>query len=218
MAFSWNAIVRRILSLTAWVVDAVTRPHGWPPRGGGEIRPYADLARSSDRTVVTSQTGSNLSDIANTIVLESMSEGDMYYKLNGHTVVPATRDEYLIAHTARRRTVEHGNDDPWRVAYDELELDGGTVVVSTVFLGMEHGFDEHGPPIVFETLIQGGEMDDTMQRYSSWDEAADGHHDMLQEVLLRDAEREAKDLDAAFKKHRGVVEYKTERKIRLRKK
>lgn len=50
------------------------------------------------------------------------------------------------------------------------------VTVSTVFIGIDHGFRE-GPPIVFETMIFGGpeDINDWTWRYSSWDDAEIGH-------------------------------------------
>jgi hypothetical protein len=49
--------------------------------------------------------------------------------------------------------------------------------VSTVFIGLDHRFSSDGPPLVFETMIFGGpeEIDQTMWRYSSWDDATTGH-------------------------------------------
>lgn len=59
---------------------------------------------------------------------------------------------------------------------DFTELDNG-VCVSTVFLGLDHawyvGYD--GPPILFETMIFGGEHDEYQERYHTWDEAKAGH-------------------------------------------
>lgn len=50
----------------------------------------------------------------------------------------------------------------------------GEVRVSTVFLGLDHSFG--GPtPILFETMIFGGEHDGYQQRCSTWDEAAEMH-------------------------------------------
>lgn len=50
----------------------------------------------------------------------------------------------------------------------------GKVKVSTVFLGIDHGFGD-GPPILFETMIFGGEHDDYQERYSTWEQAEEGH-------------------------------------------
>lgn len=50
----------------------------------------------------------------------------------------------------------------------------GDVDVSTVFLGLDHRFGE-GPPLIFETMIFGGEHDEFCERYSTWEEAEAGH-------------------------------------------
>lgn len=62
------------------------------------------------------------------------------------------------------------------------ELDGG-VLVSTVFLGLDHNFFGSGPPILFETMIFGGKYDQYMQRYSTWKEAEEGHEYCVKMVL-----------------------------------
>lgn len=51
----------------------------------------------------------------------------------------------------------------------------GDVRVSIVFLGLDHGFDFKGPPILFETMIFGGEHDQYQDRYATRDEALAGH-------------------------------------------
>ena len=48
------------------------------------------------------------------------------------------------------------------------------IVVSTVFLGIDHQYN-NGPPILFETLIFGGEYNEDQWRYSTWEEAEQGH-------------------------------------------
>ena len=50
----------------------------------------------------------------------------------------------------------------------------GDVKVSTVFLGLDHSFGG-GKPLLFETMIFGGENDQYQERYSTWDEAVEGH-------------------------------------------
>jgi hypothetical protein len=49
------------------------------------------------------------------------------------------------------------------------------VFVSTIFLGLDHNFRYKGPPIVFETMIIGGEHDRFQSRSSTWDEALRMH-------------------------------------------
>jgi hypothetical protein len=49
------------------------------------------------------------------------------------------------------------------------------IVVSTVFLGLDHQIGE-GPPLLFETMVFNDYGDDGQQyRYSTWDEAEAGH-------------------------------------------
>jgi len=54
--------------------------------------------------------------------------------------------------------------------------------VSTVFLGMDHQFGD-GPPLLFETLVFGGEHDGDMWRYSTWEEAETGHKEVVERLL-----------------------------------
>lgn len=48
------------------------------------------------------------------------------------------------------------------------------VHISTVFLGLDHSFGG-GTPILFETMIFGGDNDGYQERYSNWDDARKGH-------------------------------------------
>lgn len=50
----------------------------------------------------------------------------------------------------------------------------GDVRVSTVFLGMDHSFG-HGEPVLFETMIFGGEHDEYQERYHTLEESMIGH-------------------------------------------
>lgn len=56
------------------------------------------------------------------------------------------------------------------------------VEVSTVFLGTDHSFGV-GPPLLFETLVFGGDLDGEMGRYTTWDEAWKGHQTMVSRVM-----------------------------------
>jgi hypothetical protein len=58
----------------------------------------------------------------------------------------------------------------------------GDVLVSTVFLGLDHGWNSD-VPIVFETLVFGGERDQDGERYATWDEAKAGHARIVQEIV-----------------------------------
>ena len=60
----------------------------------------------------------------------------------------------------------------------------GEVRVSTVFLGIDHNFGE-GEPLLFETMIFGGERDEEQYRYATWDEAEKNHKTIVEELKGR---------------------------------
>lgn len=49
------------------------------------------------------------------------------------------------------------------------------VMVSTVFLGLDHRFYDDGPPVLWETMIFRGPHDGEQWRYTSRAEALEGH-------------------------------------------
>ena len=55
-----------------------------------------------------------------------------------------------------------------RVARTEITPD---VYVSTVFLGLDHGYTVDGPPVLFETMVFSGQFDQEQERYATWAEA-----------------------------------------------
>ena len=62
----------------------------------------------------------------------------------------------------------------------QSERDG--VMVSTVFLGMDHSFG--GPvPVLWETMVFGGEHDGDQERYTSRQDAIAGHEAMCARVF-----------------------------------
>jgi hypothetical protein len=56
----------------------------------------------------------------------------------------------------------------------KTEQDG--ITVSTVFLGLDHNYGE-GPPVLFETMIFGGDHNEYQERYCTWEEAEAGHEE-----------------------------------------
>ena len=50
----------------------------------------------------------------------------------------------------------------------------GEIQVSTVFLGIDHSTGG-SLPILFETMIFGGEWDGYQERFETWEEAVKGH-------------------------------------------
>lgn len=51
----------------------------------------------------------------------------------------------------------------------------GEAEVSTVFLGIDHRHRPDGPPVLFETMVFGGEHTDFQDRYTSLESAKAGH-------------------------------------------
>lgn len=58
--------------------------------------------------------------------------------------------------------------------------------VSTVFLGMDHNFARHeypdATPILYETMVFGGEYDGNQRRYATRAEALKGHEEVVDEI------------------------------------
>jgi hypothetical protein len=98
-----------------------------------------------------------------------------YYRLKpDHSVEPVdvrTEDDLV----AWAREVWGDADDAVdrrRVAYAEL---APGISVSTVFLGLDHSFGR-GPPLVFETMVFDDYLTGDCWRWSTWDEAVEGHN------------------------------------------
>lgn len=88
-------------------------------------------------------------------------DGRYFILVNGE-VIPATALEWGLWFE---------NNDNRRVA----ETDVGDVAVSTVCLGLNHAV-RSVRPIIFETMIFGGEYDESQWRYSTLEEAVAGHN------------------------------------------
>jgi hypothetical protein len=75
------------------------------------------------------------------------------------------------------------------------ELLEGVVAISTVFLGIDHSFsmEKDHIPVLFETMIFGGTLDQTMNRYCTWEQAEEGHANMVAQVK-KNLEKWDKDL------------------------
>jgi len=75
--------------------------------------------------------------------------------------------------------VDCGNwldENPERKAVKQEHIDD--VFVSTVFLGLDHAWDSD-TPILWETMIFGGEHDQYQDRYASYEDALEGHKTAL---------------------------------------
>ena len=80
------------------------------------------------------------------------------------------------------RWLEEASRDKSRFVKQE-DVDGG-FWVSTVFLGLNLNFGG-GRPLLFETMVfhkDSGMMDLAMDRYSTWEEAENGHAAMVERV------------------------------------
>ena len=66
----------------------------------------------------------------------------------------------------------------------------GEARVSTVFLGLDHDFGG-GPPLLFETMVFGGPLDQEQARCSTW-EAAEKMHELMCKAVRDCAEQEPK--------------------------
>jgi hypothetical protein len=68
------------------------------------------------------------------------------------------------------------------VRIGEDDVDG--VRVSTVWLGLDHGFKfgEDALPVIFETMIFGGQFDNYQIRYHTEDEARRGHAEVVADL------------------------------------
>lgn len=99
---------------------------------------------------------------------------DRHYKLVGHEAVPCSVHEWAVAFEGERRGER---------IVERTERDG--VVVSTVFLGTDHSFstNPNAPPLIFETMTFGGPFDQGMERYSTWDQAVEGHNRAVEEAF-----------------------------------
>jgi len=70
------------------------------------------------------------------------------------------------------------------ICYTELTDD---VHVSTVFLSIDHRFDGNGAPILYETMVFGGPLADSQERYTTRQEARLGHEQWVQRARAAEA-------------------------------
>lgn len=100
----------------------------------------------------------------------------LYYTLDeNENVVPCDQEEWCKVFKSDRRIVNRSHQ--------------GAVTVSTVFLGLEHGFSGD-KPILFETMaFNAPDGEEHMRRYTTIEEARAGHEEVCAEVFrLEDGE------------------------------
>lgn len=88
------------------------------------------------------------------------------------------------------RTGEPMTMHVWAQRFEDLEYKRvasdtvGDFDVSTVWLGIDHRFAGDGAPLIFETIVFGGnELEDNEQRrYATEDEARAGHAEIVERL------------------------------------
>lgn len=86
-----------------------------------------------------------------------------YYILNNKIIKKATFEEWSKWFNVVNRTVKKTNI--------------GNVLVSTVFLGIDHNFMGNGDPILFETMTFDGDVD-ILERCCTWEQALVQHDEV----------------------------------------
>ena len=88
----------------------------------------------------------------------------MYYKLDeNNNPVPSELMEWATRFEDRTKDI---------VAQTTI----GTSYISTVFLGLNHNYSSIGPPLLWGTMVfREGESEEYQERYSSYQEAVEGH-------------------------------------------
>lgn len=79
---------------------------------------------------------------------------------------------------------EPGSASP--ISYDPASFDivcNSGVVVSTVWLGLNHAFGDR-PPLIFETMIINSPRNENQYRYSTEKEAIEHHERLVKELSL----------------------------------
>ena len=100
-----------------------------------------------------------------------------HYILDGKKAVPTDWDGWLKWCVEKKQA----GIDYKRVAKSG---DPNKVWVSTVFLSINHAYGD-GPPLIFETMIFGGEHDQDQDRCSTWDEAEQMHKRMCERAGIQ---------------------------------
>ena len=71
-----------------------------------------------------------------------------------------------------------------KVCTDEFLSGSERIQVSTAFLlGVNHRWMNDAEPLLFETMVFGGTMDQAQWRYSTWEQAEAGHQEVVKRLL-----------------------------------
>lgn len=110
----------------------------------------------------------------------------LFYNRQGESI-----SEELFMHLRFR------DETYWRVAFTRLSDD---LEVSTVWLGIDHGFGHYGP-LIFETLVFGDDSGEAMWRYRTEDEALEHHQQLITEHMQAKKELEILIQDRPTERH-----------------
>jgi hypothetical protein len=143
-------------------VDLVLLEHGRPPVFANRY----GLDYVIDPTKVPPPEAPRRRDVSDELPL-----GAGWYRLDGHTPVRMRTPAEQYAEWERREQSIRDGEDCYRVARTKL---GGERYVSTVFLGLDHGWMPGAPPLLFETMVF--PECDVCERWTTWDQALAGHH------------------------------------------
>lgn len=108
-----------------------------------------------------------------------------WYKLEGKKVVEYMRFTGKGFNVSREAEMDYHK---WWADFKNRRVRSHNLFglhVSTVFLGIDHGFSYHDDPVVFETMILGHWSGDYYcERYTDYDAAVRGHYKALLIGLL----------------------------------
>ena len=69
--------------------------------------------------------------------------------------------------------------------------DNREVVVATFFLAVDHNCSTEGPPLLYRTVVYGGELHDSQEDYSTREQALEGHERWCRKVEELSGKRNA---------------------------
>ena len=81
-------------------------------------------------------------------------------------------------------SLRHGKDGLAyvRIGRETVNFLGDDIDVSTVWIGINHGWNPDRPPLIFETMCFGGPFDGECARYSTEEEAEAGHRQTVENL------------------------------------
>lgn len=97
---------------------------------------------------------------------------------------------YVLDQNLEARQVDVRDWAVWFETADRTvaKTDVGEVTISTVFLGLDHSFTDSGLPVLYETMVFGGALDEYQWRYSSREAALAGHERVVAKVKAGDTD------------------------------